>query len=81
MRTRFELEDIPVNEWTREEGIAHLTATFDQAAGAFPALFEPYVILLADAEQDASVDIMRRAMGETIRARYPQHQPLSEAAE
>lgn len=78
----FELEDIPVREWTAEEGLAHITGTFDEAARAFPALFEPYVILLADAEDDAAkMNIMRRGLRETIKARHPQYQPLSEAAE
>lgn len=81
MRTPAELDDIPVLEWTAEEGIAHLAATFDEAARTFQALFEPYQILLGDAPDEADrVDIMRRGLRETIKARYPQHQP-AEAAE
>lgn len=80
MRTVAELDEIPVLEWTSEEGFAHLTATFDEAARAFPGLLERYVIMLADASEDGEkIDIMRRGLRETIKARYPQHQPAGAA--
>lgn len=66
-----ELDDLPVTEWTPEEGVAHLSATFDEATRAFPALFEPYLILLADADEVEKIDIMRRGLRETFKARYP----------
>ena len=49
--------------WTRDEAHAHLVTTFEFAANHRPDLFEPYLIRLADAEQDerSQVAIMREA--------------------
>lgn len=57
---------------TEQEAHAHLTETFDQNVRSFPEIMEPYVVLLADVfERDEQTSIMRRALRETIRARYP----------
>jgi len=62
--------------WTHEAIKAHLSETFSIAAKQFPALLEPYEILLADAHDDAArVEIMRRGLRETIKERYPMHPP------
>lgn len=70
MRLLSELDKLPISEWTEEEAAAHLAATFDTAAREFPDLMEPYVILLADADDATKVQIMRRGLRETVRSRY-----------
>ena len=56
--------------WTPEAVLAHLTDTFSTTAKQFPALLEPYEIMLADAHDDAArVEIMRRGLRETIKER------------
>lgn len=59
---------------TPAEVKAHLAETFSIVGKQFPALLEPYEILLADASDDAArVEIMRRGLRETIKARYSMH--------
>jgi hypothetical protein len=61
-------------KWTPEMVLQHLAETFTLVGKQFPALLEPYEILLADAHDDADrVEIMRRGLRETIRQRYPMH--------
>jgi hypothetical protein len=57
------LHQVNVSRWTREEAHAHLVTTFELAANHRPDLFEPYLIRLADAEQDerSQIAIMREA--------------------
>lgn len=57
--------------------LAHIRTTFDGACRAHPDLMERYVILLSDAETaEEQLVVMRRALRETIKQRYP----LREAA-
>lgn len=51
--------------------VVHLRETFDQACRAFPDIMEPYAIAAADLNADELKRHMRRALAETIRARYP----------
>jgi hypothetical protein len=71
MRPLDELDQLPVSEWTREEALAHVRWSFDNAARAFPDVMEPYAILLVDAEQDdeAQMKIMQGALRDTFKNR------------
>jgi hypothetical protein len=72
VRSLAELDQLPVTQWTAEEGLAHLTHTFDLAARDHEALMEPYTILLGDAADDEErTRIMRRGLRETLDQRYP----------
>lgn len=66
---RPNLHEILVSEWTPAEAFHHLKGTFDRAAKQHPELFEQYQVMLADAEDEAS--IMREALRETFTSRYP----------
>jgi hypothetical protein len=77
------LHQVDVARWTREEAHAHLVATFDLAANHRPDLFEPYLIRLADAEQDerTQMAIMRTALAVTFTLRYPNRHARQAEAE
>jgi hypothetical protein len=70
VRALSELDRLPVSDWTEEEARAHLAATFDIAVREFPDAMEPYVVLLADCDDAAVVEIMRRGLRETVKFRY-----------
>lgn len=73
IRPDRELHQINGAKWSREEVFHHLSVTFDLAANLRPDLFEPYLIRLADTDQDerAQMAIMRQALRETFATRYP----------
>lgn len=68
LRPRY--EELKPALWTPEEAKHHLTGTFDQAVRLWPDLMDPYVVLLIEASPDQEVDIMRRALRETVLRRY-----------
>jgi hypothetical protein len=67
------LHQVDVAKWSRDEAYHHLAVTFDLAANHRPDLIEPYLIRLADADQDerAQMAIMREALSATFAIRYP----------
>jgi hypothetical protein len=72
MRSLRELDELPVACWTAEETLAHITATFDQAAREHPEIMERYSVMLADADEDVDkLAIMRRGLRETLARRWP----------
>jgi hypothetical protein len=73
IRPDHELHQINAAKWSRAEVFHHLSVTFELAANLRPELFEPYLIRLADTEQDerAQIAIMRQALRETFATRYP----------
>lgn len=71
LRSDHELHELSVNVWTPDEAARHLAETFDGAARQFPDLMEPYQIRLEGLDQLERVKLMRRALSETICARYP----------
>lgn len=67
---RPDYEQLQPASWTFEEGLHHVTATFDRAVSYWPDVMEPYVILLAEADDDWDRKrTMQRALRETISAR------------
>jgi hypothetical protein len=72
MRTLAELDELPVSEWTEEEGFMHLSASFEAANKEFPDFMERYVTQLAGAADRAEeTAIMRLGLRETFRSRFP----------
>jgi hypothetical protein len=73
IRPDRELHQIDVAKWSRDEAFHHLSVTFELAANHRPDLLEPYLIRLADTDQDerAQMAIMRQALRETFATRYP----------
>ena len=73
IRSDRELHQVDVAKWSGDEAHHHLAVTFDLAANHRPDLFEPYLIRLADADQDerSQMAIMREALRETFATRYP----------
>jgi len=65
------LHEMVVAKWTRDEAVAHLEQTFDQASRQRPDLFEPYLIRLAGADEAEQVFIMREALRSTLARRFP----------
>lgn len=58
--------------WTFEEGLHHITGTFDRAARLWSDIMEPYVILLAGAQDDRERKrVMQSGLRETLKARFP----------
>ena len=57
--------------WTPEEALHHLTGTFNLNVKQFPDIMEPYVVMLADAPESEHMEIMRSALRNTIKQRYP----------
>ena len=76
MRTLRELDAAGVSTWTEDEAEFHLSDTFDREFRRRPDLLEPYLPTL-DAAQTVRerIDVMRRALRETIRLRYPLRNP------
>lgn len=68
---RDDYETLDVAEWTPEEAAHHLGGTFDRCARIWPDILAPYVTMLADAPPGSEVEIMRNALRDTIRQRYP----------
>jgi hypothetical protein len=54
-----------------EEILAHLEQTFAHAVDQRPDLMEPYLIRLEGATEAERKDIMREALRETFKLRYP----------
>lgn len=62
--------EIPVSEWTEEEGFEHLRKTFDIECRNWPDVMEPYAIRLADCDdRTEATQIMRSGLRETIMVR------------
>lgn len=67
MRPDCVLHQLPVTEWTEEEGFQHLRGTFDLACRDFPDVMEPYAVQIADIDdRQALKSFMRKALGETF---------------
>jgi hypothetical protein len=63
--------NLPVAQWTRDEALAHLSATFDQAAVRHPDVMEAYASRLEGQNEATQVEIMRAALRETFSVRHP----------
>jgi hypothetical protein len=64
-------EDLPPASWPFEEGLEHITGTFDRAAQCWPDVMEPYVIRLAGVDDDVDRKrIMQTGLRETVAQRY-----------
>ena len=74
------LDAIPVSQWTTLEATRHLAETFDIACRSYPDIMEPYMVLLAEAQPDQFVEIMRRGLRETIETRFDSAYLRTEAA-
>ena len=75
MRSNY--EQLQPASWTFEEGLHHVTATFDRAVSCWPDVMEPYVILLAEAADDIErKQIMQSGLRETVAARYDRQAKL-----
>lgn len=68
MREKY--QDLPTAQWTPEEARHHLDGTFEIACKSWPDLMEPYVVRLAEASEDAKVEIMRCGLRETVKQRH-----------
>jgi hypothetical protein len=76
------LHELPVSEWTEEEGFEHLRGTFDVACVDFPDVMEPYAVQVVEmTDQQEIKSFMRQALRETVtRRRYNPFQPVKEPA-
>lgn len=72
MRTIDQLDNVPTSEWTPEEAYAHLRHVFDTAVKQHPSLMESYVAIAVEtASREEEMAIMRTALMDTFRLRYP----------
>jgi hypothetical protein len=70
IRANFETE--PPAGWSFEEGYLHVCWTFQKAFDAFPAIMEPYAILLdGETESRERKRIMQDALAKTLARRDP----------
>jgi hypothetical protein len=70
MSIREGYETLPAHEWNADEARHHLAVTFDRCVKTWPDILDPYVVLLIEANPDEEIEIMRRALRETVLLRY-----------
>lgn len=63
---------VRVSDWTKEEALAHLRLTFEQACMLNPDVMEPYIVMRVEAYGNAveEMAVMRQALRDTIGERY-----------
>jgi hypothetical protein len=67
IRPDYITHQLPVTEWTEEEGFGHLRKTFDFACRDFPDAMEPYAVQITDIDDRQELkSFMRKALGETF---------------
>jgi hypothetical protein len=65
IRPDYIMHQLPVTEWTEEEGFGHLRKTFDFACRDFPDVMEPYAVQITDIDDRQELkSFMRKALGE-----------------
>jgi hypothetical protein len=57
--------------WTEQQAYEHLLETFNINCRMFPDIMDRYVAQLEADDRKTNIEVMRRALRETLKARWP----------
>lgn len=72
---------LPTAGWTPEEAAHHLAGTFDTACKIWPDIMEPYVVRMAEADEEMKIEIIRHGLRDTVKTRFPDAQKQFHSAQ